>query len=229
MVASQPIERPDSPDFLINRLRELEQRVDELTRQSKYPFSISHNGVPDFTVLPNADNSGAIVSVYDGAGHALIQTDPDTKYGLARPEQHVPMYQVTPGAIYNSSTTFVRMLAGTTVAMCSSFAMQWILTVVYGGGGAAAVAQTYAVISDPATGYATTTTTTTTPSTTSSIGDVTTVSPFAITLPPTVIGNRLGVDIYTRISAGGSQSSVAAQPIFAAGVSRATAVGFGAA
>jgi hypothetical protein len=90
MVASQPIERPDSSDFLVNQLRDLQQRVDELTRQSKYPFSVSHGGVPDFTVLPNADNSGAIVSIYDGAGTLVVATDANTKYGLARPYTQVP-------------------------------------------------------------------------------------------------------------------------------------------
>src|SRR4051812_30905163 len=108
-------------DFLINQLRDLQQRVDELTRQSKYPFSVSHVGVPDFTVLPNGDNSGAVVSIYDGAGTLVVATDPDTKYGLARPYAPVPMYPSQPGLVYSGAGAATSLWSGQLQQLNSCF------------------------------------------------------------------------------------------------------------
>ncbi|WP_409186732.1 hypothetical protein F9C11_21825 [Amycolatopsis sp. VS8301801F10] len=76
MVANDRVERPDSPDFLKNKIRELEEKIDALTRQSKFPFSIGHNGVADFEVLPdpNDPNGGAKVRILNGAGQPIFET-----------------------------------------------------------------------------------------------------------------------------------------------------------
>lgn len=91
MVANQPVERPDSSDFLVNRIAALEAQVDALGRQSKYPFSVSHNGTPDFTILPNPNGPGALVNIYDGAGDFIFQTDSVAGYGIANPSMSILM------------------------------------------------------------------------------------------------------------------------------------------
>lgn len=228
MVANQPIERPESSDFLANQLQDLKNRVDELTRQSKYPFSISHSGVPDFTVLPNADNSGAIVSIYDGAGHVLFQTDPDTKYGLAAPETPVPLYQAIPGLVFTSATSFVQLWTGQFTMLSSSFMGKWVVNTSYGGVAPSAISESYMRLSNYDSSYAQVSPTFT--STTVGAGSATEYgTPWALTVPASVIGQRLYVDIFARMKQGGSSSAVAVVPQFATGVSRATAVANGAA
>lgn len=228
MVANQPIERPESSDFLTNQLRDLKQRVDELTRQSKYPFSISHGGVPDFSVLPNADNSGAIVSVYDGAGHVLFQTDPDTKYGLATPELSVQMYPAVPGLVFTTATSFQQLYTGQFTAQNSSFMGKWVVNTSYGGVAPSAISESYMRLANYDSSYAQVSPTYT--SSTVGAGSSTEyVTPWALTIPASVIGQRLYVDIFARMKQGGASSSVAVVTQFATGVSRATAVANGAA
>ncbi|WP_336156632.1 hypothetical protein [Amycolatopsis sp. VC5-11] len=82
MVANDPVERPGSPDFIKNELTALRRDLDALTRQSKYPFSISHDGTPDFEVLPDpADpGGGAKVRILNGAGAPIFETFYSTTY-----------------------------------------------------------------------------------------------------------------------------------------------------
>ncbi|SFO59553.1 hypothetical protein [Amycolatopsis rubida] len=97
MVANDRVERPDSPDFLRNKIRELEEKIDALTRQSKFPFSIGHNGIPDFEVLPDpADPSGgAKVRILNGNG--------------------VPVFETFYSTVYNGKTARLNDLAGNAV------------------------------------------------------------------------------------------------------------------
>lgn len=75
MVANQDIERPKSVDYLINELNALKRQVAELTSQSKFPFSVSHGGTLDFSVLPSASGDGtADLFVGDGAGNPALRT-----------------------------------------------------------------------------------------------------------------------------------------------------------
>ncbi|MFJ1764050.1 hypothetical protein ACIOD2_27295 [Amycolatopsis sp. NPDC088138] len=227
MVANQPIERPKSTDFLINQFRDLQRQVDELTRQSKYPVSIAHAGVPDLTVLPNADNSGAIVSIYDGAGHVLFRTDPDAKFGLAAPETPVPLYQAIPGLVFTGNTAFTQLWTGQFTALNSSFMGKWVVNTSYGGVAPSAISESYMRLSNEDSSYAQVSPTFT--SATVGAGSATEyVTPWALTLPATVIGQRLYIDILARMKQGGASSAVALVPQFATGISRATAVSNGA-
>lgn len=75
MVASQPVERPDSMDYLINKINELERKLGELTAQSKFPFAVGHGTVTDFSVLPSTSGDGtADLFVGDGAGNPALRT-----------------------------------------------------------------------------------------------------------------------------------------------------------
>ncbi|MEU0531971.1 hypothetical protein [Amycolatopsis tolypomycina] len=81
MVANQPVERPDSMDFLVNRIRQLEQKVAELTAQSKFPFSVSHGSTRDFSVLPsNSGDGSADLYMGNGAGGSLLEVYTDSTY-----------------------------------------------------------------------------------------------------------------------------------------------------
>lgn len=83
MVAQQPVERPQSPDALINRIDDLQRQVDALSRQSKYPFVIGHGGEQDFAVIPdpNDPNDNARVIIGNGAGGVVFETFYSTIYG----------------------------------------------------------------------------------------------------------------------------------------------------
>ncbi|MEC3974730.1 hypothetical protein [Amycolatopsis sp. H20-H5] len=76
MVANIPIERPNTYDALTNKIADLQAQVDALTRQSKYPFVVSHDpGIVDFSVVPDTGAAGgANLTVNDGAGGPLLRT-----------------------------------------------------------------------------------------------------------------------------------------------------------
>lgn len=81
MVANPQIERPGSVDFLINELNALKRQVSELTAQSKFPFSVGHNGVTDFSILPSASGDGsADLFVGNGLGDPLLRVFTDATY-----------------------------------------------------------------------------------------------------------------------------------------------------
>ncbi|GAB3376178.1 hypothetical protein [Amycolatopsis echigonensis] len=82
MVANDPTERPGSADFIANKLRDLQQQIDALTRQTKFPFSIGHSGVADFEILPDPDDpgGGAKVRILNGAGQPIFETYYSTIY-----------------------------------------------------------------------------------------------------------------------------------------------------
>ncbi|WP_326565067.1 hypothetical protein VSH64_24815 [Amycolatopsis rhabdoformis] len=83
MVAQQPIERPKSVDPLVNRLDDLQRQIDALSRQSKYPFVIGHNGEQDFAVVPdlNDPDGNAKVVIGNGAGGVVLETFYSTVFG----------------------------------------------------------------------------------------------------------------------------------------------------
>lgn len=84
MVANSPIERvgPGQLDYLLNRLNEIERRLDQGGARSAYPFSVGHSGVRDFSIEPSASGDGtADILVGDGAGGKLIQVITDSNYG----------------------------------------------------------------------------------------------------------------------------------------------------
>jgi hypothetical protein len=83
-------------DGLPNVLLGLQRQIDELGRQTKFPFVISHAGVDDFTILPNPNGDNALVSIYDGSGNVLFQSDADAGYGVAWPIVTVPFYAYDP-------------------------------------------------------------------------------------------------------------------------------------
>ncbi|QKV74529.1 hypothetical protein [Amycolatopsis sp. Hca4] len=212
MVANQPIERPQSPDFLINQLRDLQQRVDELTRQSKYPFSVSHGGTPDFTVLPNTDNSGAVVSVYDGAGTLVVATDPDTKYGLARPYAQVPMYPSQPGLVYSGAGAATPLWSGQLQQLNSCFYASWNF-LVSSGGVTGLTGSTYAKLVDTVTGWTWTTPTVTLTTGIGSTGSLVN-GPFAVQVPQASLGHFMTINLYGWVSANtGNSNAVAITPL----------------
>jgi hypothetical protein len=110
VVANQPVERPESMDYLINKINDLERRLNELTAQSKFPFSVAHGTTKDFTILPSSSGDGTadlwvgdgagnpalrtrsvpnsgfkIVELFDAAGGLLYSTDSITGWGLGNP------------------------------------------------------------------------------------------------------------------------------------------------
>lgn len=212
MVANPPIERPNSSDFLVNQLTQQQRQADEQGRQSKYPFSISHSGTPDFTVLPNSDGTGAIVSVYDGAGNLVVATDPDTKYGLARPYTIVPMYPDSPGLVYTPNTAFTTMYSGRLIASNSCFWVSWNVTTSYGGVAPAVSASSKVRLysfGSPSWQWDSPADTT---STSTSSFSTTGFGPYAVQVPEELMGEMLRVEIQARVVTGGASSAVAASP-----------------
>lgn len=82
MVANNPVERPNTPDFIANKLQDLQRQIDALSRQSKYPLSVGHGGVPDFEILPDPGDpsGGAKVRILNGNGQAIFETFYSTTY-----------------------------------------------------------------------------------------------------------------------------------------------------
>lgn len=224
MVANQPIERPQSLDYLINQLRNLQQTVDELTRQSKFPFVVSHGGVVDFAVVPREDSDSAVVQVFDGTGKLVLGSDADVGYGLAQPFIQVPMYPTNPGLIFNSGTSFASYYTGQVQQLNSCFLAQWRMNNSWGGVGAASVVESYVKITDSVTAWTWQSPTVTAPaSSTTAPGVLTTCGPYAIQVPDTSIGNFVGVDIFSRVVSGGASSAIAVTPVSMLGTSKAFA------
>lgn len=216
MVANIPPERPGSPDFIANQLRSLQEQIDAVQRQSKFPFTVSHDdpiagSVIDVAIVPRPNGSGgAVVQVYDGAANLVLGTDIDTGYGLAQPQTQVPMYYSTPGTIFRSDGTFGSMWTGQVQQSNSCFLAQWRMTNSWAAGAASSVAS-YVQVVDSVTGWSWTS-----PIVTSSTGTGTTVQtcgPYAIQVPEASIGNFLGIDIYARLVTGTSPSAVAVTPL----------------
>lgn len=231
MVANPRPERPRSQDFLVNQLADLKQQKDALTRQSKFPFMVSHDdpalgNIVDVAIVPRPNGlNGAAVLIYDGAQHLVLGTDVDTGYGLAQPQTQVPMYPSTPGQIFNATTTFTSYYTGRVQQNNSCFLAQWQMITEYGSG-ASAVGESYVKIVDSVTGWNWTSPTITSPATTSTSGIVTAGGPFSVQVPQTSIGNSFSIDIYSHLLAGGASSGVALTPLSMTGTSYVLAQGW---
>jgi hypothetical protein len=84
MVAQNPIERmgPGQVDYLLNRLADIERRLDQGGARSSFPFSVGHLGITDFQIIPSVSGDGsADILIGDGAGGKLVRVFTDTKYG----------------------------------------------------------------------------------------------------------------------------------------------------
>lgn len=84
MVANSPIERvgPGQLDYVLNRLADIERRLDQQGAKSSFPFSVGHNGIRDFSIERSASGDGtADVFIGNGAGGKLIQVITDPTYG----------------------------------------------------------------------------------------------------------------------------------------------------
>ncbi|MEV8610305.1 hypothetical protein AB0383_20660 [Amycolatopsis sp. NPDC051373] len=89
MVANQPIERPDTVDFLVNKLNGFQREIVESARQSMYPMVVSHPdpvtqaSIPDLQVIPDPDdpNGGSQVIISTGSGQVVFHTFYSTLYG----------------------------------------------------------------------------------------------------------------------------------------------------
>jgi hypothetical protein len=217
LVANQPIERPGSADFLVNQLNELKRQIDEQTRQSKFPFIVSHQdptlgNVVDLAIVPNPSGlSGAVVLVYDGIGNLVLGSDGDAGYGLAQPQTQVPMYPTSPGAIFNSGTSFVSYYTGQVQQNNSCFQAQWNMDNSYGGTAPSSTTESYVKIVDTSTGWSWQSPTVQSGPTTS-ISLITACGPHSVQIPKTSIGNIFTVDIYSRVVSGGAGSAVAVTP-----------------
>lgn len=216
MVASQPVERPGSSDFVVNQLLDLQRRVGELIRQSKYPFMVSHGGTPDFTVLPNSDGSGAIVSIYDGAGTLVVATDQNTRYGLARPYTQVPMYPSQPGLVYSPAGAATSLYSGQLLQLNSCFYLSWNF-LVSSGNVTGMTGSTYATLVDTVNGWTWTAPTVTLTTGIGSFGSLL-VGPVSVQVPKASLGHIMSVNLYGWVSGNvGNSNSVAITPLAAWG------------
>jgi len=226
MVANQPIERPGSQDFLSNELRDLRRIVDELTRASRFPFSIGHAGVPDFTVLPSESGDGtADLTMYYGNGDPLVvtrtisgrkifairdakvggtqptlfATDPIAGYGLATPYVQWSMYPYDPPDLGHGLGSFYPIWTGNAQALNPSVQSSISLKLVSTAPNTTMQARWH--LYDLVTGY----------STYAAVQSLTNVAAGtnyansalqATTIPQSEIGKSLIVDLEARISAG---------------------------
>lgn len=84
MVANSPVERvgPGQVDYLLNRLADLERRMDQQGAKSTFPFSVGHANVRDFEIVRSVSGDGsADIYIGDGVGGKLIQVTTDQLYG----------------------------------------------------------------------------------------------------------------------------------------------------
>jgi hypothetical protein len=150
-ISSAPTERSavmvQMPDVQLNsggpvvsKFKQLSTAVDELGRQSRYPFSAGPPGM--FNVVP--DPSGAIAAngkpvanlhigyadgsplltvapskigkqgftIFDTTGNTLFNTDPDVGYGLASPIESIPLYPYDPPNFGISGSSFTPLWTG---------------------------------------------------------------------------------------------------------------------
>ncbi|MFD5089314.1 hypothetical protein ACFWMR_01840 [Amycolatopsis thailandensis] len=226
MVANQPIERPNSQDYLVNELRDLRRTIEEFTRSSKFPFSIGHGGVPDFTVLPSESGDGtADLSVYYGDGNPLLVTrtvagkkvfairdtlvggqqptlfgtDPIAGYGLATPYTQYSMYPYDPPDLGHGSATFYPIWTGNAQHLNPAVQASILLKLVSTAPNTTMQARWH--LYDLVTGYSTY-------AAVQSLTNVTAGTSYAnsalqaTTVPQSEIGKSLIVDLEARISVG---------------------------
>ncbi|MEV6648053.1 hypothetical protein [Amycolatopsis sp. NPDC051371] len=219
MVANPPIERPESQDFLVNQLRELQQRVDELTRRSAVPFQAGKSlkiyqdpnnadvtdleiqygdGTPSpvLTVKPGASGI-AQWAIWDRAGHVTFFTDDLAGYGLATPINHVSFQYWDPPAMGSASTSETVVQYGFIPVINPGFQFSMALKSVASSGSLAGRGRVH--IYDPGTGY-------------SSYSSYATVSGSgtqyvngpaqAVQLPSAEIGRTLFVDVSVQVTSG---------------------------
>lgn len=98
MVANGPIERtgPGQLDYILNRLNDIERRLDQGSARSTFPFSVGHLGVTDFQIIQSTSGDGsADIYLGNGAGGKLIQIKTDSLYGtkifVLSDQQGIPM------------------------------------------------------------------------------------------------------------------------------------------
>jgi hypothetical protein len=220
MVANPQPERPQSSDFVVNQLAALQQQIDALTRQSKYPFMVSHDdpalgNVVDVAIVPRPNGlNGAAVLVYDGAEHLVLGSDVDAGYGLAQPQTQVPMYPTSPGFIFNSGTSFTSYYTGQVQQNNSCFLAQWRMNNSYGGAAPSSTVESFVRITDSVTGWSWQSPTVQSgPTTATSPGLLTACGPYAVQVPQASIGNFFTVDIFSRLVSGGGGSAIAVTPL----------------
>ncbi|WP_329064866.1 hypothetical protein [Amycolatopsis sp. NBC_01480] len=100
MVAQPPVERPDSTDFLVNKINDLQRQITELAASTKYPFVISHgSGVKDFQIVPdlNDPNGNPQIVIGNGAGQPFLNTFYSRVYG----GKAVRMYDLAGNPVWN--------------------------------------------------------------------------------------------------------------------------------
>lgn len=83
MVASPDRERPQGQgnDYLVNKIAELERRLDQLSAQSKFPFAVMRNGNKEFSVEPSEDGSTTDLIIGNGIGGISFESFTSIAYG----------------------------------------------------------------------------------------------------------------------------------------------------
>lgn len=230
MVANQPIERPGSDDYIVNKFRSLERQIAELQRQSKFPLVVAHNDpvlgrVVDLNIAPvDSDGTASVTQINDAQGNLVMGTDPDTGYGLANPFTQIPMYPKSYGVGNTSSSTAVSFQTTQSQLTNSCFQAMWRFQ-VSSGGVTAPTGSTYIQITDTTTSW-----TWSSPTATLSAGiggsNSAIVGPYAWQIPANSIGHVFQIDIYTWVSTNpGNSNTVLASPISTFGCSFAWASG----
>lgn len=83
MVASPERERPQGQgnDYLVNKIAELERRLDQLSAQSKFPFAVMRNGNKEFSIEYSEDGSTTDLIIGNGIGGISFESFTSLLYG----------------------------------------------------------------------------------------------------------------------------------------------------
>lgn len=206
MVANQPIERPSSDDYIVNKLRSLERQIDELRRQTKFPFTVAHDDpiagrVVDMEISAiGGDSTGATVQLYDGTGNLVVGSDASAGYGLRVPMLQPPMYCVIPGSGMISTTSATAYSVGQYAMYNSCFLALWSLR-VSSAGTTAPTGATYIQIQDATTGWNWTSPTVSASDAIGAGDTITSCGPYSVQLPPSSMGNVITVTLYAWLTA----------------------------
>lgn len=213
-------------DPLINEIRDLRAKVENLARKTTYPFSIAPDEHTLFSITPDPEatapngkpvanltvgyGDGAplmrsrpgasgrqVFEVLDRNSSALFQTDDLSGYGLAWPQIPCPMYPWVPGITNITGSVFSAVLGGQMKQVNPAFLVEGSIRILPSG---TAAAEMFIRLYDPANNWTYDFPVLQTGGRT--VDTWMSYGPAACMVPADAIGNTLEVTVNVRMSAG---------------------------
>lgn len=153
-------------------------------------------------------NQASITDPLTGA--VLFGADPDAGYGMALPNNPLPMYPATPGVVLSSSGSPVPAEIGQMSVINPAYVVSYQIS-VQSGGVTNCTAQGWVTITEPITGYSFTFPVIVGTNTVAGVATPTLVNQASVAtiLPQSVLGKELSATLFIQVTTPGSSNAVA--------------------